>query len=446
MLTCGAAKAVINPPLPCTLSGYMPRVATHIHDNLHCAALYLQHGSDQLVLLTYDTIAVHASFCDEVQTAVHQATGIPKLNIFLTASHTHSSPRVGMTVEQVKKAPAKDRKLLQNLVKYHRRVVAGSVEAAKKAKQAAEPVSVLYNTGRIRENMNRRAFFPSGQYFYQPKQKNLLPLCDGYVDDELLVVYFKSAKTDKFIATLVNYTAHPLTVGDSSNEVTADYPGMLKAEIERNLGGTAIFINGACGDNHPLGAEAGLARAKRMGEALAEKALYHRWDAVQLDETALSVAYKKIGLPAISEAQHQALPQNFAAGWRARGNAVDGKIQTYISLWAVGPLLFCGVPGELSAELGMRLKWESAFPKAFVMFIATDNLGYISHRNAYQWGGYEVLTSALAPTGGKDLVTEILAVAEELKTKFEKKTGKLLHLPGALEGAVPANAPGAAKK
>ncbi|HTL53403.1 MAG TPA: neutral/alkaline non-lysosomal ceramidase N-terminal domain-containing protein [Planctomycetota bacterium] len=446
MLMCGAAKAVINPPLPAVLAGYLPRTATKVHDDLHVAAIYLKQGPDPVLLLTYDTIAIHAGFCDEVQAAVHAETGIPLRNIFLTCSHTHSSPRVGVTPEAVKAAPKERRKEMEQLAKYHQRVVVGSVEAARDAKKSAEPANVFYNTTRIRENLNRRAFFPSGQYFYQPKQKNLLPLCDGIVDDELAVIFFKATKEERFIATLVNYTAHPLCIGDSSNEVSADYPGVLKAEIERNLGGTALFVNGACGDNHPLGAEAGLARAERMGLALAEKALYHRWDAVMLDNTTLSACYKEIGLPPMTEADFEALPKNFASDWRSRGNIVDGQVRTFISLWAVGPLLFCGVPGELSAELGLRLKWESAFPKTFVMFIATDNLGYISHRNAYQWGGYEVLTSALGPNGGKNLVGEILAAAEELKIRFEKVTGKNLHLPGALEGAVPANAPGAAKK
>ncbi|MGH7144344.1 MAG: hypothetical protein ACREJ2_09510 [Planctomycetota bacterium] len=446
MLLCGAAKAVINPPLPCPLAGYIPRMATRVHDDLHCAALFLHDGPDQLLLLTFDTIALDAAFCAEVQQAVHKATGIPALNIFLTCSHTHSAPRVGAANHTPKGLTPAQRKVHAALVKYHRRCVAGAVEAAKQAAAAAEPVLALYNTARIRENLNRRAFFPSGQYFYQPKQKNLLPLCDGIVDDELAVLFFKAAAEERFVAVLVNYTAHPLTVGDSSNEVSADYPGVLKAEIERNLGCTALFVNGAAGDNHPLGAEAGFARCERMGLALAEKALYHRWDAVQLDSTALSHSYRPVELPAMTDADFKSLPQNFASDWRSHGRLKNGQVQTFMSLWAIGPLLFCGVPGELSAELGLRLKWESPFPKTFVMFIATDNLGYISHRNAYQWGGYEVLTSALGPDGGKVLVSELCAAAEELKTAFEKKTGRNLHLPGALEGAVPANAPGAAKK
>jgi hypothetical protein len=446
MLHCGAAKANINPELPIHLCGYRSDLLSRkVHDDLYVAAIYLKNGKERLALLTYDVISLNAAAILEIRTRCAEATGIPAAAILTTSSHSHSTPLAWKTDgDDLLRTP---KEWLGNMKKFVDRIVERSVKALKEAVATAEPAAVHYNTAHIRENLNRRAFFPSGQYFYQPKQKNLLPLCDGMADDELGVIFFKAAKAEKFIATLVNYTAHPLTVGDSSSEVTADYPGVLKREIETNLGGVALFVNGACGDNHPLGAEAGHGRCERMGMALAEKALYHRWDAVALSRTPIASEYREIVLPAMTRQQHENLPQNFSYKFRPPNKKVvaDGGFKTHFSLWAVGPILFVGVPGELTAELGMWLKWESPFPKTFVMFLATDHLGYIPHRNAYTWGGYEVLVSPLAPNAGSILCTKILEAAEELKARMEKG-GAPLHLPGATEGAVPKNAPGAAKK
>ena len=77
------------------------------------------------------------------------------------------------------------------------------------------------------------------------------------------------------------------------------------------------------------------------------------------------------------------------------------------------------------------------------MYQATDSLGYIAHRNAYAWGGYEVLTSQLAPEGGAVLCSEILSAAESLKAQFEGK-GIRIALPASGAGAIPKNDPGAA--
>lgn len=451
MLHCGAAKAGISPDLPINLAGYRNNlVSEKVHDDLHVVALFFKNGkngkngksaNEQSALLTYDLIDLDAEFVAEVQQKCSEATGIPARSVLTSASHSHSTPSI------MARRFKPDSPQLAASQQFRQRVIERSVKALTDAQQRAEPCAVLYNTARIRENLNRRAFFPSGQYFYQPKQKNLLPLCDGIVDEELGIVFFKAAKEDRFIATLVNYTSHPLTIGDTSTEVSADFPGVLKREIERNLGCVASFINGACGDNHPLGAEAGLARCERMGLALAEKVLYHRWDAVALDNPSVAAETHDIVLPALTKQQHDALPQNFAYPYRApdKKKLVDGGLPAAFSLLAIGPLLFVGVPGEVTAEWGLRLKWESPFPKTFVMFLATNQMGYIPHRNAYAWGGYEVLTSRFAPRASTILCNKVLDAAEVLCARIEAK-GTLLHLPGATEGAVPANAPGAAKR
>jgi len=441
MLQCGAAKANINPDLPIHLVGYRPDLlATGVHDDLHVVALYLENDGERVALLTYDTVTIDTEFVEEVQARCAKASGLPPRSILTTVSHSHSTPMVRRNrTRGPKRSP------LANDA-YRERVIQRSVEALENAQSSAEAVTVQYNSSRIRENLNRRVFFPSGQYFYQPKQKNLEAIADGLVDDELGVIFFKRAEGEGYVATLVNYTAHPLTIGDTSTQVSADYPGVLKREIEESLGGVAVFVQGACGDNHPLGAEAGFSRCDQMGKALAQKALYHRWDAVELDDLPLSSAYEEIVLPVMSKEEFDALPPNFAAEWGpVREECLaEGGLKTWFSLWTLGPILFIGVPGEITAEVGMMLKWSSPFPKTFVMFLATDHVGYISHRNAYTWGGYEVLTSPVSCQAGRKLCDEVLASAEKLKARL-KEGGHRLELPGSAAGDIPGNRPGAGK-
>ena len=75
------------------------------------------------------------------------------------------------------------------------------------------------------------------------------------------------------------------------------------------------------------------------------------------------------------------------------------------------------------------------------MYLSTDSLGYIAHRNAYEWGGYEVRTSPCGPDAGTKLTAEILSAAQELKTKLEAG-GLKLDLPGQRDDRAPANRPG----
>ncbi|HUV38929.1 MAG TPA: hypothetical protein VMY39_04915 [Planctomycetota bacterium] len=428
MLLAGAASACINPDLPIALTGYGPgRVASRIHDDLHVAALFLEDpvSGERMGLLTYDMAHTAGSFVAEVQQACAAATGLPARAILTTVSHAHSTP----TIRPDRTDSAEER---ERCLAWRRRVVERSAEVLKRAVDAACEVTVCYNTTRVRENLNRRVFFPDGRYFYQPLHKHLSPVADGPVDDELGMLFFFRGKKCDPVATLVNYTAHPLTVGDTSSDVSADYPGALKREIERSLGGTALFITGAAGDNHPLGAEAGFGRCERMGQALAEKVLYHRWDAVTLDETPLGVAWRDLVLPAMTDEDYARVPGHYGSEKRLtvpEDARAPGGLSVKLCLWSVGPVLFIGTPGELVAELGLRLKWESPFPKTFVMYLATEHLGYIAHRNAFEWGGYEAISTRFGPEAGSKLCDEALAAAKDLKARIES-TGRRVALPG----------------
>ncbi len=311
-------------------------------------------------------------------------------------------------------------------------VIERCVEAATEAIEHAVEVDAYHNFATVDENYNRRAFFNDGTFYYQPRHKELLALADGPADKELGALYFRRAGARTPVATVVNYTAHALTVAETAPLVSADYPGAVRREIESNLGGVALFVNGACGDNHPLGAEAGFGRCGRMGAALAEAALFRRFDAMKIESPAIASDYREILMPAMTREIFDSMPNNNNAEFKPvrEDLLVGGDVRTYLSLWAIGPVLFIGVPGEMTAELGLYLKWQSPFPKTYIMYMATDHVGYIPHANAYEWGGYEALTSPFAPEAGEKFCAAALAAARELKAKVESMGG-VTRLPGS---------------
>src|SRR5205814_1608331 len=49
------------------------------------------------------------------------------------------------------------------------------------------------------------------------------------------------------IATVVNYGCHPEVMQNGSNAVTADFCGIVVRDLEREFGGTGLYLNGALG-------------------------------------------------------------------------------------------------------------------------------------------------------------------------------------------------------
>jgi hypothetical protein len=66
-------------------------------------------------------------------------------------------------------------------------------------------------------------------------------------DRELAVMRFDDA-AGKPVAILVNFAAHPTMLPSSTLKFSADYVGALKAEVTKETGAAAIFMQGAAGD------------------------------------------------------------------------------------------------------------------------------------------------------------------------------------------------------
>jgi hypothetical protein len=69
-----------------------------------------------------------------------------------------------------------------------------------------------------------------------------------YVKDPyLFVMQLKAAADNRPIATLVNWSDHPETLGGRNTLITADYPHWLCQYVESQEGGTAVFFQGSIG-------------------------------------------------------------------------------------------------------------------------------------------------------------------------------------------------------
>jgi hypothetical protein len=66
-------------------------------------------------------------------------------------------------------------------------------------------------------------------------------------DPHLFVMRLTATSDDKPIATLVNWSDHPETLGGNNTEITADYPHWLCRYVEDHQGGTTVFFDGSIG-------------------------------------------------------------------------------------------------------------------------------------------------------------------------------------------------------
>ncbi|MCG3177702.1 MAG: hypothetical protein BIFFINMI_00021 [Phycisphaerae bacterium] len=406
-MLCGAARRVINPEPGHALSGYSGDIfCTGVHDDLTVDALYLSDGRAAALVLCYDLLYLPRELEPRLRRAAADATGMPADHVVCTCTHTHSGP-----------AMSPGHSSQPDVVRaYLRRLTRWTHEAAADAKASVERCDLRFNFAPVAQNMNRRFYFPDRRHLYIPEHKQLIGLSPDYVDRELGILAFRRhGRSSQYKAVLTNYTSHPLCVGNTSTQASADYQGVIRAAFEESFTGSlCVATTGAAGDNHPLRPEGGFVAAREMGSAIAREGIARVYDAADgsYDER-LRVKRISVRLRRRDEAtrtMHPAAPVRKRNPRRREG----GWIRTEVGLIGVGPVLLVGLPGEPASALGAMLKWSSPFPRTYVLFHAVGGTGYMPTANQFLWGGYEAASCPLASGEGERLIHATLEAARGL--------------------------------
>jgi neutral ceramidase len=352
------------------------------------------------ILMSYDLLGLDADLIQIIKRECSSIVGIPSENIVLTCTHTHSGPHTRSLAVRLR-----DEDYSEKLIEY-------SKEAVNQVFEQMVDVSVFHYSAQCYENVNRRVITPDNKCHYLPFNKHLMPLANGIVDSELAMLFFVDEER-KPVATFVNYAAHPLTCqseGFSSLKISSDYPGVLRRIIEEEIGGICVFATGACGDLHPKGFETGFTRTEEMGKSIAQKVI-----------DSFSDATRNPKLYKLTNTKLDVKSQSIEVRFRKSGCTEDrlplykgkDKENLEFQLLRLGDICFVGVPGELLAEPGLEIKWNSPFRKTFILYNSTAYVSYIAPTNAFFSGGYESETSHFEPFASFKLVSKIIEEFEQ---------------------------------
>jgi hypothetical protein len=292
----------------------------------------------------------------------------------------------------------------------------------------------------------------------------------GNVDRTVRVVRFDNLKEEP-VAVIVHYACHPTIMAWENQWFTPDYPGAMREVVERQVGGTCLFLQGAAGDIGPrVGYTGDLRTYRRMGRILgleassvamnidtlprreryvgilqsgAPIALYE--DEPQEPETPiLRVARRTVALPlrklrpldeleaevkkygaelmrlrqsanveevrAATARSTQANSRADMARLYARKTTVDWELQCI----RVGSLAFLSCQGEPFLEISQRIVADSPFPHTLFSGYSNGAFGYLPTRQAFDEGGYEIEASPFAPAAAEALIAESLRLLHEM--------------------------------
>jgi hypothetical protein len=217
----GAATANITPGAGLAMGGYGARqgVAQGTMDPLLARTLVLDDGDRELVVSVCDLVGVGPDLVRAAREIIEAESGIPPANVLIGATHTHSGP-AGVR--------ARDG---AEYVAMTARAIAGSVLEARAART---PVVLKFGTVEVTSiSQNRR----------DP---------DGPIETTAKVLLAAPPGGGPAVATLVNYACHSTVLEHDNLEYSPDFPGAMARFIERELGGVAVYLQGAAGNINPV--------------------------------------------------------------------------------------------------------------------------------------------------------------------------------------------------
>ena len=266
----GYAKVDITPMDPVPLAGFgdnNERISNGVLDPLYATCIAFSDVEGNTVLLySLDLLNTSEALVKDIREKVNVETGIPVINIHLTASHTHSGYDTDSSANGA-------------VAKANLQLVERSVEAAKTALADRKPAQ-MYGSFSRPDNLNYVRHYVLSDATYQGYKLGTLPRDQIYGHiwkaDNLLQIIKFTREGGKDIV-LVNWQSHYYgTKNENYYGLSADYPGALRDELEAKLDCQAAFVLGGGGNincTSQIGSENHNKGYKEHGKMLAAAAI-----------------------------------------------------------------------------------------------------------------------------------------------------------------------------
>lgn len=443
----GAATSNITPDLGVALDGAIMQIGPckHVHDELYARCLVLDDGTTRIALAVCDVTMIETGVVEHAKRLLESATGLAPDHVLISATHTHSAPRV-MDLGQ----GDANRQYQEFLA---RRIADGIHRAINQL----APAKIGWGSGQKPEYVfNRRWFVKPGleppnpfggkpdEVATNPPPASIIKPA-GPVDPELFVLSVQHAD-GRPLALLANYGLHYVG-GLPSGHISADYFGVFADRIQQLLGAdrqdppfVGIMSNGTSGDVNNVDLRNAFrqkpsdALMRAVADGIAQEALkvarsikHQEWVPLTARTVVLNLAVRRPDDARLQWARE--ISANAKPDQRMSRPAIYARetlqlagypstVPITLQAFRVGDLGIGAAPCEVFAETGLAIKKQSPFEATFTVELANGYGGYLPTPEQHSWGGYETWAarSTFLEVGAEPKIrTGILELLQSLK-------------------------------
>ena len=256
-LKVGFARVDISPKEPMPLFGYGnndKRLHETVLDGIQTTCVAFRDAETTVLLFTTDFGQAFEKVMDTAREKITKRTGVPRENIMLSATHTHSGPDCSC-------------KAIPYTAVYNEYATDGMAEAAAKALEDLAPAVMKGGTvetfglnfvrhyTRVSGGITGDVF---GEVIMDPETGEVVKDQSAYADHTteadrlMLLVEFDRSASDKANILLANWRAHAsITGGNYKTDCSADFPYAFRKAVEDATGCHVAYFQGAAGNINP---------------------------------------------------------------------------------------------------------------------------------------------------------------------------------------------------
>ena len=407
-------KVNITPDNPQWLRGYNPRQSTEVLDSLYHRIVVLDDGFTQFYLISSDIVGMPSAEYLKVTSILQKRLGINPLNVWWSATHTHSAPEIAAQFKGIPYPSMANRSQLASRHEidtvYTASVERKLVEGVIAARGKLTPARLGVGWGFSQANINRRAIDVDGK-----ASLGLNP--DGEVDRRIGILRIDKPNGEPLVL-IANYPIHGTVLGGESTKISGDVPGVVSEYVQKKIGAPVLFINGAAGNLAPIYSVYANERAghlRQFSVLLGDKIIEASND--------ISPARGSVKLTVRSIIVET--PRRQGLGWSADLSDYTRTTNTGIDLVRL-PIGFLRIdddiaiwsaPVEMFCDISNRVRNRSPFPYTFYFGYTNGSLGYLPAAYAWKEEGYEPSVSPFTPAVEKDLTDAVIGYLQgELKS------------------------------
>lgn len=414
----GFGRMNITPPLDISLEGSWGDIFPQgVDSELYVNALAMDDGTNEIILLSVDICWVPWKVFVDMRDAISDACGIPAESIIISATHTHTGPRLQE----------------QNYDAYTGNLKQLAVTAARLAQKQKQTVRIGVGKDTNSKYVhNRRLKRPDGSITMNWIRGESIKDCmeTGAVDPEVLAIRFED-DGGRTVGFIINYANHNNAFDENkiSSDISGHISDILRKVYGENIG--IIFLLGACGNvnwidiKNPSWGSSG--HYKKIATSLAGTILgiiaemeYPKVERIKVDSRILVEKERPFNdydtCTDMTFGGDPIFPHFLNVKKERSGKPLMDYCLDVHTLSLGEDIVLATSPAELFADYGLEIKSGSPFKYTFVAELTNGCVFYMPTPEAYKEGGYEVRKPAteLHVEAGERLVKNTLEMLNSL--------------------------------